>query len=37
MYFKAGVYTQSNCRREATCGPQNAGEVVVYRLRVTHA
>ena len=37
MYFKAGVYTQSNCQREATCGPQNAGEVVIYRLRVTHA
>jgi hypothetical protein len=36
MYFKAGVYTQSNCQREASCGAQNAGEVVIYRLQVTH-
>ena len=35
-YFKAGVYTQSNCTRERTCAPENFGEVVIYRLTVTH-
>jgi hypothetical protein len=35
-YFKAGVYTQSNCTRERTCTLDNFGEVVIYHLTVTH-
>jgi hypothetical protein len=35
-YFKAGVYAQSNCTRERTCALDNFGEVVIYRLTVTH-
>jgi hypothetical protein len=35
-YFKAGVYTQSNCTRERTCSADNYGEVVIYHLDVTH-
>ena len=35
-YFKAGAYTQSNCTREARCNTDNYGEVVIYRLEVTH-
>jgi hypothetical protein len=36
MYFKAGAYTQSNCQREAACGPTNYGEVQISRLEVSH-
>jgi hypothetical protein len=36
LYFKAGAYTQSNCSREPACGPDDYGEVVIYRLEVTH-
>jgi hypothetical protein len=35
-YFKAGAYTQSNCTREVACGAENLGEVLVYRLEVSH-
>jgi hypothetical protein len=35
-YFKAGAYTQSNCTREVACGAENFGEVLIYRLEVSH-
>lgn len=38
-YFKAGVYTQSNCEREkakSLCNTDNYGEVFLYKLEVTH-
>lgn len=38
-YFKAGVYTQSNCETEEDanlCTADNYGEVVIYRAIVTH-
>ncbi|OGE70564.1 hypothetical protein A2617_03365 [Candidatus Daviesbacteria bacterium RIFOXYD1_FULL_41_10] len=37
-YFKAGVYTQSNCTKEVSglCSDSNFGEVVIYQLNVTH-
>jgi hypothetical protein len=38
-YFKAGVYTQSNCETEDSsnlCTSDNYGEVVVYQAVVTH-
>ncbi len=35
-YFKAGAYTQSNCTRETVCTADNFGEVVIYRLEVSH-
>lgn len=39
-YFKAGVYTQSNCAREteygSTCSDTNYGEVVIYNLWLQH-
>jgi hypothetical protein len=35
-YFKAGVYTQSNCTRETMCAADNFGEVAIYRVTVTH-
>ena len=35
-YFKAGVYTQSNCTRETVCTADNFGEVTIYRLEVSH-
>lgn len=38
-YFKAGVYTQSNCDAEASpslCSADNYGEVIIYRSLVTH-
>lgn len=38
-YFKAGVYTQSNCETEespALCTADNYGEVVIYKVEVTH-
>ncbi len=39
LYFKAGAYTQSNCVREILpfiCDNNNFGEVVVYKLDVSH-
>lgn len=33
-YFKAGVYTQSNCSTEKNCSSDNYGEVVIYKLIV---
>lgn len=38
-YFKAGVYTQSNCQTEESvnlCKADNYGEVTIYQLQVTH-
>lgn len=35
-YFKAGVYTQSNCTRESVCDASNFGEVIIYGLQVLH-
>jgi len=38
-YFKAGVYTQSNCETEEEenlCSANNYGEVVIYQATVTH-
>lgn len=38
-YFKAGVYTQSNCETEddkSLCSSDNYGEVIIYQLEVTH-
>lgn len=38
-YFKAGVYTQSNCEKEKTkslCSANNYGEVIIYKLETTH-
>lgn len=38
-YFKAGVYTQSNCKKEekdAYCNGDNYGEVILYDLEVKH-
>ena len=38
-YFKAGVYTQSNCETEEDpelCTADNYGEVVIYRIQVGH-
>jgi len=38
-YFKAGVYTQSNCETEDSsdlCTADNYGEVVLYRATITH-
>lgn len=35
-YFKAGVYTQSNCENETNCSASNYGEVLIYQLEVTH-
>lgn len=38
-YFKAGVYTQSNCETEESpelCAADNYGEVVIYRAILTH-
>lgn len=35
-YFKAGAYTQSNCSKESNCSANNYGEVMIYRLIVTH-
>lgn len=38
-YFKAGVYTQSNCEKEkakSLCNTDNYGEVFLYKLEVTH-
>lgn len=38
-YFKAGAYTQSNCDREKSaslCSSDNFGEVILYKVLVTH-
>lgn len=38
-YFKAGVYTQSNCEKEkiqSLCNANNYGEVFLNKLEVTH-
>ena len=38
-YFKAGVYTQSNCETEESpdlCSGDNYGEVVIYKAEVFH-
>lgn len=37
-YFKAGAYTQSNCSKEvaSNCNDQNYGEVVIFKLSVSH-
>lgn len=38
-YFKAGVYTQSNCKTEGSpdlCNENNYGEVIIYNLSVDH-
>jgi hypothetical protein len=36
-YFKAGAYTQSNCSTDpGDCSANNYGEVIIYKLEVTH-
>ncbi len=38
-YFKAGIYTQSNCETEGNstlCNSENYGEVIIYEISVTH-
>ncbi len=38
-YFKAGVYTQSNCKTEEfpdLCSADNYGEVIIYQAKITH-
>lgn len=36
MYFKAGVYNQSNLEKYPDESPNSYGEVVIYKLKVTH-
>ena len=36
MYFKAGVYNQSNLEKYPDEAPNSYGEVVIYKLKVTH-
>jgi hypothetical protein len=36
MYFKAGVYNQSNLEKYPDEAPNSYGEVVIYKLEVTH-
>jgi hypothetical protein len=36
MYFKAGVYNQSNLEKYPDENPNSYGEVVIYDLKVTH-
>lgn len=36
MYFKAGVYNQSNMEKYPDEAPNSYGEVVIYKLKVTH-
>jgi len=36
MYFKAGVYNQSNLKKYPDESPNSYGEVVIYKLKVTH-
>ena len=35
-YFKAGAYTQANCKNSSPCKASNYGEVVIYRVTVSH-
>lgn len=37
-YFKAGAYTQSNCTTESSnlCSDNNYGEVLLYKVEITH-
>jgi alginate lyase len=35
-YFKAGAYTQANCTNSAPCSDRNYGQVVIYKLTVSH-
>ncbi|MGH3823751.1 MAG: hypothetical protein ACRDRA_13125 [Pseudonocardiaceae bacterium] len=34
--FKAGAYTQANCKNSSPCKASNYGEVVIYRVTVSH-
>lgn len=36
LYFKAGVYNQSNLEKYSDENPKSVGEVVIYSLQVTH-
>ena len=36
MYFKAGVYNQSNLEKYPDESPTSYGAVIIYRLKVTH-
>jgi len=36
MYFKAGAYNQSNLEKYPDESPNSYGEVVIYKLKVTH-
>jgi hypothetical protein len=36
-YFKAGAYTQANCDKSDPCSSSNYGEVVIYKVTVTHS
>ncbi|HUS23272.1 MAG TPA: polysaccharide lyase family 7 protein [Aeromicrobium sp.] len=36
MYFKTGVYNQSNLEKNPDEDPNSYGEVVIYKLQVTH-
>lgn len=36
-YFKAGAYTQANCTNSTPCDAGNGGQVVIYRVSVTHS
>jgi hypothetical protein len=36
MYFKAGVYNQSNLEKYPDEAPNSYGEVIIYQLKVTH-
>lgn len=36
MYFKTGVYNQSNLTKNPDEDPKSYGEVVLYKLKVTH-
>jgi len=37
LYFKAGCYTQSNCKKEDACSANNYGEVIVYKLELDNS
>lgn len=37
-YFKAGIYTQANCKdRSVPCNSDNFGETAIYRVKVEHS
>ncbi len=36
-YFKAGAYPQANCGNSAPCDNGNFGQVMIYRITITHA